>query len=133
MRIQYHTGRSWTAPHDEQSMLEALGNNRNNARLPAFFQLDLRIERNWRYPNWQFDLFLDIANSTYSREIFQCTAGQDLVGGADPRGGLVSKAALVTAVDPNKGIVAVRAGVSVLTFDARFEMMRRVSVRRLLG
>ncbi len=31
------------------------------------------------------------------------------------------------------GAVAVRAGVSVLTFDAHFEMMRRVSVRRLLG
>ena len=77
-----------------------------HARLPAFFQLDLRIERNWRYPKWQFDLFLDIANSTYSREIFQCTVGQDLVGGADPRGGLVSKAALVTAADPNKGIAS---------------------------
>ncbi len=105
-RVHYHTGRPWTAPHDEQSMLDALGSNRNNARLPAFFQLDLRVERNWRYPNYQFDLFLDVANSTYSREIFQCTAGQDLIGGADPRGGLVSKAALVTAVDPNKGIAS---------------------------
>jgi hypothetical protein len=87
-------------------MIDALGNNRNNARLPAFFQLDLRIERNWRRPNYQFDLFLDIANATYSREIFQCTAGQDLIGGGTDRGGLLRRAAVATAADPSKGIAA---------------------------
>lgn len=105
-RVHYHTGRPWTAPYESQSMFDALGSNRNNARLPAFFQLDLRIERNWRRPNYQFDLFLDIANATYSREIFQCTAGQDLVGDATDRGGLLRRAVQATAADPSKGVAA---------------------------
>lgn len=103
-RVHYHTGRPWTAPYENQSMLEALGANRNNARLPAFFQLDLRIERNWRYPNWQLDVFLDVANATYSREIFQCTAGENLVGEADPRKSMVRTMALAAAADPSKGV-----------------------------
>jgi hypothetical protein len=103
-RVHYHTGRPWTSPMPEQSMLEALGSNRNNARLPAFFQLDLRVERNWRYPNWQLDLFLDVANATYSREIFQCTAGDDLVGEAVPRMAMWRQAALAATVNPDKGI-----------------------------
>lgn len=102
-RVHYHTGRPWTSPHEDQSTLEALGQNRNNARLPAFFQLDLRVERNWRKPNYQFDLFLDVANATYSREIFQCTAGEDLVGEVDPRSRFRA-AAFAAAVDPSKGI-----------------------------
>jgi len=106
-RVHYHTGRPWTAPYEDQSMLDALGANRNNARLPAFFQLDLRVERNWRYPDWQLDLFFDVANATYSREIFQCTAGGNLVGEADPRNGrpsMVRTMALAAAADPSKGI-----------------------------
>lgn len=96
-RVHYHTGRPWTSPMGDQSQLEALGSNRNNARLPAFFQLDLRVERNWRYPNWQLDLFLDIANATYSREIFQCTAGENLIGDAAPRMALWRRYALASA------------------------------------
>lgn len=102
-RVHYHTGRPWTAPYEDQSMIEALGANRNNARLPAFFQLDLRIERNWRFPNWQLDMFLDIANATYSREIFQCTAGEGLGGGEVARS-MVQTMALAAAADPSKGV-----------------------------
>jgi hypothetical protein len=100
-RVHYHTGRPWTAPVGNQSTLDALTENRNNARLPAFFQLDLRVERNWRFPNWQLDLFLDVTNATYSREIFQCTTNDsNLVGGATMR----SKMAFAATVDPSKGI-----------------------------
>ncbi len=105
-RVHYHTGRPWTAPETGQSMFEALGGNRNNARLPAFFQLDLRIERNWRKPNYQFDLFLDVTNATYSREIFQCTTGDDLVGDLNPRGGALRRASIAAAVDPSKGVAS---------------------------
>ncbi len=101
-RVHYHTGRPWTAPVDDQTMLEALASNRNNARLPAFFQLDLRIERNWRFRNWQLDLFLDIANATYSREIFQCVADDsNLVGQVTP---FSSRMAYAANIDPNRGI-----------------------------
>ncbi len=76
-RLHYHTGRPWTSPVGDQSQIEALRDNRNNARLPPFFQLDLRIERIWRWPDWQFHAVLDVANSTYSNEVFLCTpAGQ---------------------------------------------------------
>lgn len=72
-RMHYHTGRPWTAPVGLQSQFEALRDNRNNARLPPFFQLDLRIERIWRWPNWQMHAVLDVTNSTYSKEVFLCT------------------------------------------------------------
>lgn len=72
-RVHYHSGRPWTAPVGNQSDLEALTQNRNNARLPPFFQLDFRAERVWRWPNWQLSASLDVANATYSREIFACT------------------------------------------------------------
>ncbi|MCA9653692.1 MAG: TonB-dependent receptor plug domain-containing protein [Myxococcales bacterium] len=72
-RMHYHTGRPWTAPVGDQSQIDALRLNRNNARLPPFFQLDLRIERIWRWPDWQLHAVLDVANSTYSNEVFLCT------------------------------------------------------------
>jgi hypothetical protein len=72
-RMHYHTGRPWTAPVGNQSQVAALRDNRNNARLPPFFQLDLRIERIWRWPDWQLHALLDVTNSTYSKEVFLCT------------------------------------------------------------
>lgn len=76
-RMHYHTGRPWTAPRDGQGSVDALRFNRNNARIPPFFQLDLRVERVWRWPDWQLHAVLDVTNSTYSDEVFLCTAGGD--------------------------------------------------------
>ena len=97
-RVHYHTGRPWTAPVDDESVLEALGRHRNNARLPAYFQLDARVERNWRFPDWQLDIFLDVTNATFSREVFQCTPGDENFIGDAPR------MALVAGVDPSRAI-----------------------------
>ena len=72
-RMHYHTGRPWTAPVGSQTQIDALRDNRNNARLPPFLQLDLRIERIWRWPDWQLHALLDVTNSTYSKEVFLCT------------------------------------------------------------
>ncbi len=72
-RMHYHTGRPWTAPEGMQTPVEALRDNRNNARLPPFLQLDLRVERIWRWPDWQLHALLDVTNSTYSKEVFLCT------------------------------------------------------------
>ena len=72
-RIHYHTGRPWTAPQVGQDQFTALTQSRNNARLPPFFQLDLRVERVWRWPDWQLSAALDVANATYSNEVFLCT------------------------------------------------------------
>jgi hypothetical protein len=76
-RVHYHTGRPWTAPLPNQDVADALAENRNNARLPPFFQLDLRLERVWRWPNWQLSASLDVANATYSREVFACTPDEN--------------------------------------------------------
>jgi hypothetical protein len=36
----------------------------NSDRLPAFSQLDVRVDRTWTYPTWKLDLFLDVQNVT---------------------------------------------------------------------
>lgn len=91
-RMHYHTGRPWTAPVGSQTQFEALRDNRNNARLPPFLQLDLRIERIWRWPDWQLHALLDVTNSTYSKEVFICTAGED-DSGVMPTGDAMVRAA----------------------------------------
>jgi len=64
----------------EEADLIALRDNRNNARLPPFFQFDLRVERIFRFKAWQLSVFLDVANATLSREIFLCSGGGDANG-----------------------------------------------------
>ena len=101
-RVHYHTGRPWTARDENESQSDALRTRRNNARLPAYFQLDLRVERIWRWPKWQMSLALDVSNATYAREIFACTDGQQDNGVplAATRSGQ-----LAAPVDPARGIV----------------------------
>lgn len=77
-RVHYNTGRPWTARGTNQEPEEALAQNRHNARLPPFFQLDLRAERVWNFRVWQLRAFLDVANATYSREVFRCEDGDEL-------------------------------------------------------
>ena len=36
----------------------------NSARLPAFWQLDLRVDKTWTYQTWKLGLFLDVQNAT---------------------------------------------------------------------
>ncbi len=97
-RMHYHTGRPWTAPVGNQSQVEALRDNRNNARLPPFFQLDLRIERIWRWPDWQLHALLDVTNSTYSKEVFVCTADTEDGGSFLSAGQLMARAAAANGI-----------------------------------
>jgi TonB-dependent Receptor Plug Domain len=97
-RAHYHTGRPWTAPVGTQTQIDALRDNRNNARLPAFFQLDLRIERIWRWPDWQLHAVLDVANSTYSREVFLCTPNTGDGGTQLFQGQLMARAAAANGI-----------------------------------
>lgn len=80
-RFHVNSGRPYTAALAGQSEVEALTYNRNNARLPAFYQLDLRAERTWRFRSWNLQLIFDVLNSTYNREIFACTlSGGNMTG-----------------------------------------------------
>jgi outer membrane receptor for ferrienterochelin and colicin len=36
----------------------------NSGRLPAFWQLDLRVDKTWTYRTWKLGLFLDVQNAT---------------------------------------------------------------------
>ena len=100
-RVHYHTGRPWTAPVGNQTSEEAATQNRNNARMAPFFQLDLRVERSWRYPSWQLDVFLDINNATYSFDTIACTDGRS---NPLPGGFRVAQLALAAQTDPSRGV-----------------------------
>lgn len=81
-RVHFNTGRPYTAALAGQSAAEALTYNRNNGRLPPFFQLDVRAERTWRFRSWHLQLIVDVLNTTYSREVLTCIlAGTDNGGG----------------------------------------------------
>jgi hypothetical protein len=71
-RVHVNTGRPYTAAIGAQTAAEALTYNRNNQRLPPFFQLDLRAERTWRFRAWHLQLIVDVLNATYAREVFTC-------------------------------------------------------------
>ncbi len=99
-RVHYHTGRPWTARDDAETQTQALQNRRNNARLPPYFQLDLRVERVWRWPNWQLSAAVDVSNATYAREIFACTESETTDSVLAYRSGQFT-----APVDPARGVV----------------------------
>jgi hypothetical protein len=87
-RVHFNTGRPYTRVTDANArtaivegqpvdLLIALRDNRNNARLPPFFQFDLRVERIFRFKAWELHAFLDATNATLAREVFFCAAGDD--------------------------------------------------------
>ncbi len=77
-RILMQTGRPVT-------VLQApdyLATVRNNVRLPTFFQLDLRIDREWLFKKWALDFFVEVVNLTYSDSIISLTYPTDPTTGA---------------------------------------------------
>lgn len=92
-RLHFHSGRPYTAPVGDQTAAEALLYNRNNRRLPPFFQLDLRAERTWRFKSWSLHFVADVLNSTYSSEVIACVLGGDTAAAMMGAGSIVSDAA----------------------------------------
>ncbi len=41
----------------------------NSERLPAFVQVDVRIDKIWVFDNWSLDLYLDVQNVTNARSV----------------------------------------------------------------
>jgi hypothetical protein len=86
-RVHINSGRPYTRLTDanartaiaegQSAGLIALRDNRNNARLPPFYQFDLRAERIFRFKLWQMHAYIDVANATLAREVFACATGQD--------------------------------------------------------
>lgn len=46
---------------------------RNNTRLPDYYQLDFRVDREWIFKRWALSLFLEIVNMTYSQSVIGLT------------------------------------------------------------
>jgi hypothetical protein len=59
------SGRPYTAIGSD-----GLATVRNNARLPTYVQLDLRLDREWLFKRWALAAFIEILNVTYSETIF---------------------------------------------------------------
>jgi hypothetical protein len=71
-RLYYSTGRPVTL----LNVTDPAASIRNNARLPDFFQLDLRIDREWLFRRWALAAFLEVLNVTYSESVFGLTYPQ---------------------------------------------------------
>ncbi len=76
-RLHLNSGRPYTAVLENQNVEDALASSRNQQRLPGFFQLDLRVERNWNFRSWYLQLVIDVINATYSREVLACVQPDD--------------------------------------------------------
>lgn len=76
-RFHVNSGRPYTARRVDQdgtleTLIEALTEHRNNARLPVFMQLDVRVERVFMLRDFRLHLYLDLANANFGREVLRC-------------------------------------------------------------
>ncbi|MFO7566520.1 MAG: TonB-dependent receptor [Enhygromyxa sp.] len=81
-RLHVNSGRPYTTRRLEQdgtreTLIKAMTEHRNDARLPAFMQLDLRIERVFTLRDFRMHLYLDLANANFAREVLRCDSLAD--------------------------------------------------------
>ncbi|KIG12605.1 TonB family protein / TonB-dependent receptor [Enhygromyxa salina] len=85
-RFHVNSGRPYTtrqldANGQLEDLVEAWTNHRNDARMPAFMQLDVRVERIFALRQARLHLYLDLANANFAREVLRCDSlAQDSVG-----------------------------------------------------
>jgi hypothetical protein len=68
-RFLLQTGRPVTVV-DPNNLAAA---TRNNTRLPDYYQLDFRIDREWIFAKWALSIFLEVLNLTYSESVIGLT------------------------------------------------------------
>jgi hypothetical protein len=76
-RVHVNSGRPYTTraqlPDGTlEDLSVALTEHRNDARLPAFMQLDVRVERIFTLRDVRLHIYLDLANANFAREILRC-------------------------------------------------------------
>jgi hypothetical protein len=76
-RLHVNSGRPYTSRRlgedgNLETLIEAMADHRNDARLPAFMQLDLRFERVFTLRDFRLHLYLDLANANFAREVLRC-------------------------------------------------------------
>jgi hypothetical protein len=79
-RLHFNSGRPYTSRRIQtdgqlEPLEQAIQNHRNDSNLPPFLQFDLRVERIFTFRLWSLSAYLDVANSTFAREVFACSPG----------------------------------------------------------
>ena len=68
-RFRYVTGSPYTpelggtVDYDAGAYAPVSSLSRNSARLPAFHQLDLRVDKTWQFQSWALSAYLDVQNA----------------------------------------------------------------------
>ena len=75
-RFNFQTGRPYTKLGVDLASQSFTG-NRNDARLPAYYQIDVRLDREWIYQRWALALFVEVLNLTYTESIYGVTYPKD--------------------------------------------------------
>jgi hypothetical protein len=73
-RLHFRTGRPFT-----RQICWDLGDDeyrptygpRGGERMPVYFRLDLRIDKRWRYRSWDLELYFEIINVTFARDVVE--------------------------------------------------------------
>ncbi len=68
-RLYVATGRPVTVlePPDGRTTV------RNNTRLPDYYQLDIRLDREWTFKRWSLAVFIELLNLTYTENVLGLT------------------------------------------------------------
>ncbi|MES1173505.1 MAG: TonB family protein [Myxococcales bacterium] len=70
-RFRYISGSPYTpelggiVDYDAGSYAPITSTNKNSARVGAFHQLDLRIDKTWQHKDWSFSMYLDVQNTYF--------------------------------------------------------------------
>ena len=73
-RVRYGSGNPYTPVtnrifnHDRREFVPVYG-ERDSARLPPFFSLDIRIDKDYVFKKWTLTTYLDLQNATYSKNV----------------------------------------------------------------
>lgn len=69
-RIHYNTGRPYP-------VFDARTSSTDYIRLPAFYQLDLRVDKRWVFDAWVLDGYIELVNTTLTREVYDIKRASD--------------------------------------------------------
>jgi outer membrane receptor protein involved in Fe transport len=70
-RFRYVSGSPYTpelggiVDYDAGSYAPITSTNKNSARVGAFHQLDLRVDKTWQHKDWSFSMYLDVQNTYF--------------------------------------------------------------------
>jgi len=67
-RLQYRSGHPYTSARCETPDGHLVYGRRNGERTVGYLQLDLRIDKRWRYAAWDLELYFEFINATFAAD-----------------------------------------------------------------